>query len=159
MILPRTKGKGMVNSPTLLNLLGYNNGSVTKVAVSINEDESELDYEKIKELIKEEMVNAISTMSTLHADTPEYQMAANNLKVLSDILNSLEKGSSEKDKIKLQIIEAQNKRQDGYSQTMLKMGGIVTYGIILAFWIGLERNSTVPQRLVNGMSQLVRPSI
>ena len=149
----------MVNSPTLLNLLGYNNGSVTKVAVSINEDESELDYEKIKALIKEEMVNAISTMSTLHADTTEYQMCSNNLKTLSDILNSLEKGSSEKDKIKLQIIEAQNKRQDGYSQTMLKMGGIITYGVILAFWIGLERNSTVPQRLVNGMSQLVRPSI
>ena len=146
----------MVQNDFLLSLLGYNGQNVNTEADTNNEF---LDYNNIKNIIKEEMLQCISALATIHADTEEYKTVSENLKTLSEILSNLEKSETESKKTAIQIQENQNKRLDSQIQMVTKISGILAYAGLVAFWIGLERNSTIPQKLVNGMNQLVRPSV
>lgn len=145
----------MVQNDLLLSLLGYN-GQDVNTEVDTND---ELNYDNIKNIIKEEMLHCISALSTIHADTEEYKTVSENLKTLSEILSNLEKSETESKKTSIQIQENRNKRIDSQIQMATKISGILAYAGLVAFWIGLERNSTIPQKLVNSMNQLVRPSV
>jgi len=145
----------MLMSPILLNYLGFTNAPTPQVVTNA----PELDEDKIKALLEEELTNTIAHISTLHPDTEEYTVTSQNIKTLTEAIQTYEKTRTERDRIQLQVVQAQKEYVQNYNVVALKGLGIIAYGAMMMFWIGLERNNAIPAKMVQSMNTLVRPAV
>jgi hypothetical protein len=114
-------------------------------------------YSETTVLIEEEVKQGIEEISVFHVDSEEYKRGSENIKTLCEADEKLIKAMAERDKVRLQIIEANKRRMVDWSQMTPTLVRIVAYAGITCVVICLERQTPLSMRWLRALEALLAP--
>lgn len=107
----------------------------------------------------EALRNAISENAANEVDSEEGTVGAKNVKTYAEAFAKVAEAEAAKIKAEAQLRETEYRHEERFDDAVPAAVGIVVTGLVTVFWLLLEQNAVVPQRLVQMSSKLITPKI
>lgn len=103
----------------------------------------------VEDLFEAEIAEVLAEMAVHHPDTPEYQKAADSLKVLSEAYQLYKRGQAETERVEADKANSEKQKWLKLCDSSLRVVGILASAGLTLFMFGLEQGRPVPTRFVN----------
>ena len=109
--------------------------------------------------MREQLRTAISEAAASSVETEEGTVCSKNTKTYSEAYKNIADAETDREKVRIQAREIEYKHQEQLIHEFVVLAGILMTGITTGFWLLLEQQAVVPQKLVTMSSKLITPRL
>ena len=107
--------------------------------------------------MRNQLTMAISEAAASSVETEEGTTCSKNVKTYSEAYKNISDAETDKEKVRVQEKEIDYKHQEQLIHEFVILAGILMTGVTTGFWLLLEQQAVVPQKLVTMSSKLITP--
>ena len=107
--------------------------------------------------MRNQLTMAISEAAASSVETEEGTTCSKNVKTYSEAYKNISDAETDKEKVRVQEKEIDYKHQEQLIHEFVILAGILMTGVTTGFWLLLEQQAVVPQKLVTMTSKLITP--
>lgn len=117
------------------------------------------DADETSVALENEIRDVIADLTTMHPRDDEYKSAAESLKIICEAKEKHDKATTEREKVVLQIAEADKRNAKDNSEIIWTVVRIGAFVVITVGMLALERQTPMSMRWIRAADALITPKI